>query len=203
MKYVPPIGAAEGEPYVDANPQSGIEGSPVPAAAIEHAMREVVEVITAAGLNPDGEDLTQLRQAIESLIAAGVPDLSALLAHLTDSANPHDVTLDQTVQAEPTLGHGVREPYAVIADAATPSIDLSARNRFVWTLGADRSFPLLTPTDQGEWHFNVYPSGHTLTLDAGWDGQVVGSPDPAASMTRLALVHDGVSVTLFVDNRRA
>lgn len=126
-----------------------------------------------------------------------------LTEHLTDSANPHDVTLDQTVQADPTLGHGVREPYAVIADADTPTIDLTARNRFVWTLGADRVFPLLAPTDQGEWHFNVYPSGHTLTLDAGWDGQVVGSPDPAASMTRLALVHDGVSVTLFVDNRRA
>jgi len=89
MKYVPPIGAAEGEPYVDANPASGVQGSPVPAAAIEHAMREVVEVITAAGITPDGEDLTQLRQAIETLIAAGLPDLTALLAHLTDTSDPH------------------------------------------------------------------------------------------------------------------
>ena len=39
------------------------------AAAIEHPMREVINVILAADLDPDHEDLTQLTQAIMTLIA--------------------------------------------------------------------------------------------------------------------------------------
>ncbi|MQY50188.1 phage tail protein [Rhodocyclus gracilis] len=71
MKYVPPIGAAAGAPYVDGNPASGVEGSPVPCAAIEHPMREIEAVITGAGLAPATGDLTQLRQAIAKMIQAG------------------------------------------------------------------------------------------------------------------------------------
>ena len=71
MKYVPPIGAAAGAAYVDAAPASGVEGSPVPAAAIEHPMREIEAVITGAGLVPATGDLTQLRQAIAKMIQAG------------------------------------------------------------------------------------------------------------------------------------
>lgn len=73
MKYVPPIGAADGAPYVDANPAAGIEGSLVPAAAIEHPQREIMNVIQEAGLDPDGNDLTQLAQAIIGLIATHSP----------------------------------------------------------------------------------------------------------------------------------
>ena len=64
MKYQPPIGAAEDAPYIDANVPQGIEGSPVPAAAIEHPQREILNAIQQAGLTPDGADLTQLGQAI-------------------------------------------------------------------------------------------------------------------------------------------
>jgi len=64
MEYQEPIGAEEDASYIDANPAAGIEGSPVPAAAIEHPMREIVEVITQAGLTPDAADLTQLWQVI-------------------------------------------------------------------------------------------------------------------------------------------
>jgi microcystin-dependent protein len=68
MLYVPPIGGAADDPYVDANPSVGVEGSPVSAAAIEHPMREIMSVITGAGLTPDGNDLTQLRQAIQQML---------------------------------------------------------------------------------------------------------------------------------------
>ena len=67
MKYAPPIGAAENAPYIDGNPAAGIEGSPVPAAAIEHPMREVVNLITAAGLTPDVGNLNQLEAAVRAL----------------------------------------------------------------------------------------------------------------------------------------
>jgi len=71
MKYVQPIGAAVNAPYIDANPGLAIEGSPVPAAAIEHPMREIEAVITGAGLVAATGDLTQLRQAIAKMIQSG------------------------------------------------------------------------------------------------------------------------------------
>ena len=76
MKYAPPIGQeAQGEEahYVDGNPELGILGSPVPAAAIEQGQRELLHVIKQAGLTPSGEDLTQLFQAIGKLISDKVP----------------------------------------------------------------------------------------------------------------------------------
>lgn len=76
MKYAPPIGQeAQGESahYIDGNPELGILGSPVPAAAIEPCQRELVHVIRQAGLTPSAEDLTQLYQAICKIIGAQVP----------------------------------------------------------------------------------------------------------------------------------
>lgn len=72
MKYVPPLGAGSLDaPYVDGNPEHGIEGSPVPAASIEHPQREIVHAIASAGLVPDQSDLTQLALAITMLAASG------------------------------------------------------------------------------------------------------------------------------------
>lgn len=68
MKYTPPIGGAANDPYVDANPATGVEGSSVPAAAIEHPQREIEAVISGAGITPAIGDLTQLRQAIQKMI---------------------------------------------------------------------------------------------------------------------------------------
>lgn len=70
MKYVAPFGQASDDPYEDGNPAIGRRGSVVPAAAIEHPMREIVRVITGAGLDPDGDNLEQLFEAIQSLIQA-------------------------------------------------------------------------------------------------------------------------------------
>lgn len=67
MKYIQPVGGAVDAPYVDANPGSGIEGSAVPAAAIEHPQREIENVIIGAGIAPAAGDLTQLRQAISKM----------------------------------------------------------------------------------------------------------------------------------------
>jgi len=68
MEYVPPVGGDPDDPYIDGNPGLGIEGSPTPAAAIEHPMREIVNVIEAAGLTPDSENLTQLLEALGKLM---------------------------------------------------------------------------------------------------------------------------------------
>lgn len=73
MKYQQPVGTAENAAYIDGNPGTGSEGSAVPARAIEHPQREIVNAITHAGLSPDANDLTQLRQAIALIAAAQTP----------------------------------------------------------------------------------------------------------------------------------
>ena len=67
MKYVPPLGATDpNASYQDGNPEAGILGSIVPAAAIERPQREILNVLTAAGLTPSDTDLTQLLAAIRT-----------------------------------------------------------------------------------------------------------------------------------------
>lgn len=77
MKYVPPVGGAVNDPYVDANPGSGIEGSPVPAAAIEHPMRELIALVVDAGLVPTEATLTQVAAAVRTLMQKNLATISA------------------------------------------------------------------------------------------------------------------------------
>jgi hypothetical protein len=74
MKYVQPYGVTdENAGYIDGNPALGVEGSAVPAKAIEHPMREIVYLITQAGLTPDEAKLTQVYEAIQKLIQEAMP----------------------------------------------------------------------------------------------------------------------------------
>lgn len=82
MDYATPLGQeAQGEDaiYIDGNPEAGIEGSAVPAKAIEPGMRELINLIRFAGLTPDGADLEQVRKAIGMLIESAAPDIATLL----------------------------------------------------------------------------------------------------------------------------
>ena len=82
MEYAPPIGhEAQGEDaiYIDGNPEAGIEGSAVPAKAMEPGMRELIHLIRFAGLTPSGTDLEQVRKAIGILIESAAPGLATLL----------------------------------------------------------------------------------------------------------------------------
>ncbi|WP_435640341.1 hypothetical protein [Micavibrio aeruginosavorus] len=70
MDYIPPVNGNEldpNRPYINANPGAGIQGSIIPAEAIEHTQREIINAITAAGLEPDPENLNQLAEAIQAL----------------------------------------------------------------------------------------------------------------------------------------
>ena len=106
MKYAPPIGQeAQGEEahYIDGNPELGILGSPVPAAAIEQGQRELLHVIKQAGLTPSSEDLTQLFRAIGKLISDKVPIASKETAGIVKPGAGlqigEDGTLDVLVSA--------------------------------------------------------------------------------------------------------
>ncbi len=68
MEYIQPVGDVADAPYVDADPANGVDGSIVPAAAIEDTQREIVNVIIQAGLTPSGADLTQLFAAVRQFV---------------------------------------------------------------------------------------------------------------------------------------
>ncbi|NEJ10479.1 hypothetical protein GR238_34530 [Rhizobium leguminosarum] len=71
MKYNAPYGSADpNAAYVDRNMAAATKGSIPPAAAIEYPQREIMAVVTAAGIDGSNEDLTQLLQAIQALISA-------------------------------------------------------------------------------------------------------------------------------------
>lgn len=103
MKYQPPIGADASDPYIDANPAAGIEGSAVPAAALEHPMREIVDAIEHFGLVASSEDLTQLRQAI---VAAASQPLAALPYPEADTVDGRLVVTPATASAGGTVSIG-------------------------------------------------------------------------------------------------
>ena len=69
MRYVQPYGlpdygAGEGQPYVNGDPTIGQEGSIPPAAAFEHPMREIVNLIKNTTFVPDGDDLEQVSRGV-------------------------------------------------------------------------------------------------------------------------------------------
>lgn len=71
MKYNAPYGSADpNAAYIDRNTAAATKGSVPPAAAIEYPQREIMAVITAAGIDGSNADLTQLLQAIQALISA-------------------------------------------------------------------------------------------------------------------------------------
>ncbi|MEF2145113.1 MAG: hypothetical protein V3573_06680 [Desulfovibrionaceae bacterium] len=80
--------AVEGR-FTEGNPATGTPATVVTDDWLNGIQEELAYVITQAELTLNGEDLTQLRQAIAIMIAAGIPDLTALLAHLTDTSDPH------------------------------------------------------------------------------------------------------------------
>ncbi|SCB41733.1 hypothetical protein GA0061102_10354 [Rhizobium miluonense] len=68
MLYNQPLDQASNPnaPYVNGNPSSGIQGSIIPAAAVEYPQRELIALIQAAGFTPSNTDLAQVAKAIQS-----------------------------------------------------------------------------------------------------------------------------------------
>ncbi len=102
MKYVPPVGGADNDPYIDGNPSTGVEGSAVPAAAIEDPMRELSGLIAGVGLVPDDADLTQVSKAVRMAIqqkagvialAGGTADAIAAVFTPAITSLTHGMTL--------------------------------------------------------------------------------------------------------------
>ncbi|MBT1509396.1 hypothetical protein KIP88_02680 [Bradyrhizobium sp. SRL28] len=87
MKYNQPYGISDPEgPYINGNPSTGTMGSIPPAASIEYPQREIVNLITHAGLvNPDNTDLHQLSKSVQSMLMNAQDDAG--------TANAYQVTM--------------------------------------------------------------------------------------------------------------
>lgn len=171
MKYTPPIGGAANDPYVDANPATGVEGSPVPAAAIEHHQREIVNVITSAGLTPDAGDLTQLRQAIQKMITGSPVIIEPAVfapAVVTGNAVYWDAANSRFDQA---LADGTAKQNAVgFADVA---------NGAVYAFGPAALFAGLTP---GPYYLSGATAGAITTAAPSANVLFVGIAKSATEM---------------------
>lgn len=117
MKYIPPMNGSENEGYVDWDRTSPGKGSIPPAAVFEKPQREIVNVITAAGLTPSEESTAQLNQAIDAKITAGTGDkpsrseavLSATIRTLVvlESQAEYDALTDAE-KADPSVLYAIK-----------------------------------------------------------------------------------------------
>ena len=102
MKYNPPAGSQDPDAkYVTGQPGK-VRGSAVPAEAVEHPQREIVEVIRQAGLEPSGDDLGQLWKALQQLFTEKVAVATKEKAGIVkpgSGLSVKDGTLDVTVSA--------------------------------------------------------------------------------------------------------
>ena len=65
MQYNEPWGGNKNDPYIDGNPSLGIEGSIIPAAAVEFPQREIVNLILKSQMSPTNGDAVQLARSVQ------------------------------------------------------------------------------------------------------------------------------------------
>lgn len=186
MKYTPPLGSLEADaPYVDGNPTAGIRGSVVPAAPFNQLQKELVHIITQAGLEPSADDLTQVLAALKKLFAAP----SAIIP-------PDGVTI-----IEKEIGSGKK----VLAAASAGTLDtLEAWRKsmigapmmlpspvlpdgYMWpdgTLASFEDWPELEEAyEAGKFEGYVLPASATDEDKAVWPGKWVLAADSAGLYT--------------------
>ncbi|WP_417847010.1 hypothetical protein [Thalassospira povalilytica] len=148
MEYVKPLNETDpNAPYINGDASQDMEGSEVPAAAIEHTMREIVNAVTfflgtvETPLPASGEDLQQLRKAIEKAVTDANAD-----------------ALYRTVSA--TLGAGFwTSPVAATVAAGNVSFNAALGNRF--TLTATEALTITAP--------DPMPAGGSARLELSID----------------------------------
>jgi hypothetical protein len=94
MLYNPPYGGNADDSYVDANPPYAIEGSIIPAAAIEVTQREIVNFILKSQLAPTNGDLNQLARSVQIDKVNWAVD-TGTLNHIVVNLDPAPTTLVQ------------------------------------------------------------------------------------------------------------
>ena len=80
MQYNQPYGVSDpNAPYINGNPSTGTAGSIPPAASIEFPQREIINLITDAGLvAPSNNDLHQLARSVQSHLLVSDDDVGTV-----------------------------------------------------------------------------------------------------------------------------
>lgn len=92
MQYNQPYGGAADAPYIDGIPPTGVEGSIIPAAAVEVTQREIVNFILKSQLSPTNGDLTQLARSVQVDLVNFAID-TGTLNHIVIVLDPAPATL--------------------------------------------------------------------------------------------------------------
>lgn len=92
MQYNQPFGKEADTSYIDGNPPFGIEGSVIPAAAVEMPQREIVNFILKSQLAPTNSDPNQLSRSVQVDLVNWAVDIGTL-NHIVVNLDPAPPTL--------------------------------------------------------------------------------------------------------------
>ena len=188
MKYNPPAGSQDPDAkYVTGQPGK-VRGSAVPAEAVEHPQREIVEVIKRAGLTPSGDDLTQLYAAMLKIIGVQVPVASKTKTGLVQIGDGLQITPEGLLSVlVATLGqNGIMRPDGTTCTVEDGVLKVLQQNndymeawRKSW-IGVPRYWRSTTLPDNHCWangdliYFNDWPELKEIYEAGGFEGMLMG-----------------------------
>lgn len=188
MKYNPPAGSQDPDAkYVTGQPGK-VRGSAVPAEAVEHPQREIVEVIKRAGLTPSGDDLTQLYAAMLKIIGVQVPVASKTKTGLVQIGDGLQITPEGLLSVlVATLGqNGIMRPdgtTCTVEDGVLKVLQQSNDYMEAWRkswIGVPRYWRSTTLPDNHCWangdliYFNDWPELKEIYEAGGFEGMLMG-----------------------------
>lgn len=125
-----------------------------------------------------------LLAAIEAIVAAGVPDLTALLAHLTDTSDPHETIIALLAAANSWSAAQCYAPEALVIASGSVAWDAAAAPVAVLTLTEDVTAIALTGAQPGcSYELTVIQDatgGRTVTWPSAWRWPGGSAPDVSA-----------------------
>ena len=188
MKYNPPAGSQDPDAkYVTGQPGK-VRGSAVPAEAVEHPQREIVEVIKKAGLTPSADDLNQLYEAILKIIGVQVPVASKTETGLVQIGDGLKVTPEGllSVLVATLEQNGIMRPdgtTCTVEDGVLKVLQQSNDYMEAWRkswIGVPRYWRSTELPDNHCWangdliYFNDWPELKEIYEAGGFEGMLMG-----------------------------
>lgn len=176
MKYNKPFDqTSPAAGYINGNPATNTAGSIPCAEGLEYPQREIVNAITAAGLTPSNDDLTQLAQAIAKIASSAGTTPAQSLTIVKAAGAPFNTTALPTTARFSASASAAGSVVPVVSGLTT---DASGKK---WTkrsanslLRIKGSFYCHSPTIPGQGNgavtvratLTVVATGATFTADA-------------------------------------
>ena len=188
MKYNPPAGSQDPDAkYVTGQPGK-VRGSAVPAEAVEHPQREIVEVIKKAGLTPSADALNQLYEAILKIIGVQVPVASKTETGLVQIGDGLNITPEGllSVLVATLKQNGIMRPdgtTCTVEDGVLKVLQQSNDYMEAWRkswIGVPRYWRSTELPDNHCWangdliYFNDWPELKEIYEAGGFEGMLMG-----------------------------